>query len=151
MASKKITAVLLPIVLIAAPAWAGHVTMVNQTDQYLRLQCGEHHDGVEAARVVAPGRVGEADVHEHGSVRCRALDDRDRIYDAKRFDFHEGGESFVWLVKDNDHHGGGGHGHGDGDGDGDEDGENDESLKDKFADQVDLLKGLFGGGGGDDD
>jgi len=146
MASKNITAALLPIVLIAAPVWAGHVTMVNQTDQYLRLQCGEHHDGGGTSPAVEPGRVGEADIHEHGSVRCRVLDDRDRTFDAKRFDFHEGGESFVWVVNDSDHHGeGGGHG------DGDEEDEKAESLKDQLADQVDLLKGLFGGGGGDDD
>lgn len=139
MASKNITVALLPIVLIAAPVWAGHVTMVNQTDQYLRLQCGEHHDGVESASAVAPGRVGETDVHQHGSIRCRVLDDQDSTYDAKRFDFHEGGESFVWVVKDNDHHGGGHD-------DGDEEGEKAESLSDQLADQVDLLKGLFGGG-----
>jgi len=143
MASKIFTVALLPVVLIAAPAWAGHVTMVNQTDQYLRLQCGEHHDGRETARAVEPGRTGETDVHEHGSVRCRVLDDRDRTYDAKRFDFHEGGESFVWVVNNNNHHNeGGGHG----DGDGDEENEEAESLQDQFTDQIDLLKGLFGGG-----
>lgn len=144
MASKNITTVLLPIALIAAPVWAGHVTLVNNTDQYLRMECGEHHDREASSRTVSPGRTGGLSVHGQGKVSCRATNDDGDTVDAREFDFHGGDDSVVWRVDDND---GDQHHHDDGD----EEGESPPSLAEQLTDQVDLLKNLFGGGGGDDE
>lgn len=140
MASKNIAAVLLPVALMVAPAWAGHVTMVNNTGQQLKLECGKHHDDEHAersvSRSVSPGNTGGVSVHEHGDIKCRAKDDHGNTVDSKEFDFHDSDDAFVWQVKDED-----GHHH-----DGDDDEENAAALE-KFSEQIDVLKGLFGGGG----
>lgn len=111
--SKKISiTLLLPLaVLVASPAWAGHITMENRTGQSLRMECGDHDHGVRTGNV-SPGHTAGVP-HKHGRIKCRAVNKHGDTVDSKHFNFDHEDERVVWRVRGREHHneghGGGGH------------------------------------------
>jgi len=103
MNKKTSITLLLPLAaLVASPAWAGHITLDNQTGQHLRLECGGH-DHAKHTGEIAPGYTAGVP-HRHGEVRCRAIDNHGDTVDSRYFDFEHDSEEAVWRVRGRDHH-----------------------------------------------